>query len=95
MLESSRSRLKWLDRQIRMLRTVVWWYVSPFCLGALLLAWGLTGGSGLVFAFHVFWAIAIGTGIVYLNLWTVRRYLQPIRDDLSRLIEALDSSDAK
>ena len=28
-LDCSRNRLAWLDRQIRLLRTVAWWYIAP------------------------------------------------------------------
>ena len=40
-LDFSRNRLAWLDSQIHLLRTVVWWYVAPLCTGLLLLHWGL------------------------------------------------------
>jgi hypothetical protein len=91
-LEFSRQRLVWLDRQIRLLRTVVWWYVAPLCVGCLLFGWGLTRGVWHVFALHALLVLAVGTGIVLLNQWAVRRSLQPVRDDVSRLIEALEST---
>jgi len=90
-LEFSRHRLAWLDRQIRLLQTVAWWYVAPLCVGCLLLGWGVTGGQGLVFGLQALFTLAVGTGIVFLNQWTVRQALQPVRDDLLRLIEALES----
>ncbi len=40
-LDFSRNRLAWLDGQIRLLRTVVWWYVAPLSAGCLLLNWGI------------------------------------------------------
>jgi hypothetical protein len=94
-LEFSRNRLAWLDRQIRLLQTVVWWYVAPLSIGCLLLVWGITGGAWLVFGLQALLVLAVGVGVVLLNQWTVRQYLQPVRDDLVRLIEALESADAK
>jgi hypothetical protein len=92
-LECSRNRLAWLDRQISLLNSVLWWYVAPICLGCLLFGWGLTGGSPLAFGFHAVIILAIGAGIVRLNQWTVRRNLQPLRDEVVRLIENLERVD--
>jgi hypothetical protein len=94
-LDCSRNRLVWLDSQIRLLRTVVWWYVAPFCVGCLLLDWGLSGGAWLVFGLQALFVLAVAAGIVVLNQWTVRRSLLPVRDDLARLIEALEIADQK
>ena len=93
-LECSRNRLVWLDRQIRMLRTVAWWYLGPLFGGSLLLHWGLTGG-GIAFGVVVLVLLAVGTGIVLLNQAAARRHLQPVREEVLRLIEALESADAK
>ena len=48
-LDFARNRLAWLDSQIRLLRTVVWWYVAPMCVGCLLLNWGISRGAWFVF----------------------------------------------
>ena len=92
-LECSRNRLAWLDRQIGLLNSVLWWYVAPICLGSLLFGWGLTGGSPLAFGFHAVIILAIGAGIVRLNQWTVRQHLQPLRGEVVRLIENLERVD--
>ncbi len=89
-LEFSRNRLVWIDRQIHMLRTVIWWYVTPICAGVLLLTWGVTKGDGAVFGVQAVATLCVGAVIVYLNHWTVRNNLRPIRDDLIRLIESLE-----
>jgi hypothetical protein len=89
-LEYSRNRLAWLDRQIGLLRNVVWWYVAPICVGCLLFGWGLTGGSILGFGVHAAVVLAICAGIVYLNQWTVRHSLEPVRDELKGLIASLE-----
>jgi hypothetical protein len=38
-LEFSRQRLAWLDAQIHLLETAVWWYVAPCFPGCLLVGW--------------------------------------------------------
>jgi len=91
-LDFSRNRLAWFDSQIRLLRTVVWW-VAPLCVGCLLLNWGISRGAWLVFGLQALIALAVAAGIVVLNQWAVRRSLQPVRNDLARLIEALESAD--
>ena len=94
-LDFSRNRLAWLDGQIRLLRTVAWWYVAPLCVGCLLLNWGIARGAWLVFGLQAFTALAVAAGIVVLNQWAVRRSLQPVRDDLARLIKALETADQR
>lgn len=94
-LDSSRNRLAWLDSQIRLLRTVAWWYVAPLFVGFLLLNWGINGGAWLALGLQAIIGLAVAAGIVVLNRWAVRRGLQPVRDDLARLIEALEVTDQK
>jgi hypothetical protein len=38
-LEFSRQRLAWLDDQIHLFETAVWWYVAPCFPGCLLVGW--------------------------------------------------------
>jgi hypothetical protein len=92
-LEFSRGRLAWLDRQIRLLQTVAWWYVAPICVGCLLFTWGITDGRWFAFGLQAVLTFAVGAGIIALNRWAVRKGLQPVRDDLARLIEALEPAD--
>jgi hypothetical protein len=81
----------WLDGQIRLLRTVVWWYVTPICAGLLLFHWGIARGAWLAFSLQSLIVLAVGAGVVALNHWAVRHSLQPVRDDLARLIEVLEN----
>lgn len=90
-LESSRQRLAWLDRQIRLLRSIIWWYVAPLELGGLLFGWGLTEGTPLAF-----WPIAVvflvvAVAAVWLNRRAVRVELLPVRQQVAELIAALES----
>ena len=94
-LDFSRNRLAWLDGQIHLLQTVVWWYVAPLCLGSLLLTWGITRGEWLVFGLQALFALAVAAGIVALNRWAVRTSLVPVREDLCGLSAALESGEQK
>jgi len=90
-LESSARRLAWLDRQIHLLRSVIWWYVAPLELGGLLFGWGLTEGTPLAF-----WPIAVAflvvaVAVVWLNRYAVRVELLPLRQQVAELIAALES----
>ena len=72
---------------------MVWWYVAPIRVGCLLFGWGLTRGTILAFAVHAVIVLAVCAGIVVLNQWAVRRSLQPVRDEVARLIERLEGAD--
>jgi hypothetical protein len=90
-LDFSRDRLAWLDRQIRLLQTVAWWYVAPLGTGCMLVAWGLTPGRW--FAFVQVAALNVGVAVitVWLNHRSVRINLLPARQELLELIESLES----
>ena len=89
-LECARNRRAWLDGQISLLRSVVWWYVGPIGVGLLLFHWGLARGSLIVFSVQAAIVLAVCTGVVLLNRWSVRKALLPVRDEVSRLIESLE-----
>ncbi|HEY2841105.1 MAG TPA: hypothetical protein VGJ26_18260 [Pirellulales bacterium] len=91
-LDFSRQRLVWLDRQIRLLQTIFWWYVAPLSLGCMLVGWGLTPGR-----WWMFWqlaALCLGVAVltVWLNRRAVRNELLPARRELVELIESLETT---
>jgi hypothetical protein len=91
-LEFSRQRLAWLDGQIHLLQTVGWWYVAPLSLGCLLVSWGLSGGDRLVFSMMVLLTVSVAIVVVYLNKLAIKRELQPVREEVARLIEVLGTT---
>jgi hypothetical protein len=95
MLEFCRRRLAWLDGQIRLLQTVVWWYVAPMTIGCLFFHWGLAGGLTPAFAVAALLTLAIAAGIVVLNHYAVRHAMEPVREQVVRLIETLEAGDPK
>src|SRR6185312_11660869 len=88
-LEFARQRLTWLDGQIRLLRTVAWWYVAPIFVGCLLIFWGLEGDSPLAFCLSASLDVAVAALIIGLNRQAVRCVLLPVREEVARLIDVL------
>lgn len=88
-LEFSRRRLAWLDGQVRLLRSVAWWYVAPTFVGCLLIFWGLTHGDLLAFGPLALFDVAVAAFIIGLNRYAVRKSLLPVREDVARLVDAL------
>jgi hypothetical protein len=94
-LDFSRQRLAWLNGQIHLLQTVAWWYVGPLFVGCLLLNWGLAGGSGIIFGLNALLDVAVAAGIIFLNRQAVHHGLEPIRAEVARLVEALETTNTK
>ncbi|HEX4144466.1 MAG TPA: hypothetical protein VHY91_13245 [Pirellulales bacterium] len=89
-LEFSRQRLAWLDRQIRLLQTIVWWYVAPLFTGCTLVAWGLTPGRRIHFVGLMFTNVLVAVVTIFLNRRAVRNELMPMRHELMTLVESLE-----
>lgn len=85
LLESERSKL---DGQIRLLESVIAWYIIPPTVGAMLIVIGLRGLSWFTAGYAIL-ALAVSTWIYHLNQQAVRRELRPRRSELERLIHEL------
>jgi hypothetical protein len=90
-LEFSRQRLAWIDRQIHLLTTAVWWYVTPSFVGVPLAAWGLTSGNHIFFIVLTLFFIVASVQYVYSRRRTARNRWQPVRDEIARLLEDLEA----
>jgi hypothetical protein len=55
---------------------------------------GLTGGRWLVFSLLLLLDIAVAIQIIHLNRRAARRDLQPIREQVARLIEVLETTNS-
>lgn len=85
-LRAQRDRV---SAQIRLLETVVWWYLAPLGLGVALFAFGMnvpTASRALVVAGMV----ALYALIWRLNQRAVRVDLRPRRDRLDRMLAQID-----
>lgn len=77
-----------LHRQVHLLRSVVWWYVSPILVGVNLVFFGMNGvGIGSI-AYFLF-TLLLGLWIYRLNQKAVAKSLIPALDELSGLLEEL------
>jgi hypothetical protein len=87
-----RSEKAKIDGQIRLLETVLWWYVGPLWLG---LAMVIVGRANVSWAAAAWTAALTASSIllVRVNASVARRYLGPRRDRLARLVEQLDPMD--
>jgi Flp pilus assembly protein TadB len=73
------------DAQIRLLESVLWWYIAPLLVGLLLVTVGDNGWSAFTFIYGT--VVLLGAGWIYvLNQRAVRRSLRPRREKLTRLL---------
>lgn len=87
--EVLRAERERLHAQIRLLDSVLWWYIAPLGLGVILV---FVGSAGLSWASLVYTAVvvALGAWIRALNRDAARRELAPRRDALDRLLVELE-----
>ncbi|PTY37204.1 hypothetical protein BGP77_08030 [Saccharospirillum sp. MSK14-1] len=88
--EQLQAELTQLDRQILLLRKVLWWYLLPLLGGAILVFAGFSGqwGWSLVYALAV---LVFGAWVWWLNQRAWRRKLMPQRQRLAELMDRLDA----
>lgn len=86
-LRAEQSRV---DAQIRLLGTVLWWYVLPIAVGSMMIVGGTRGVSWFT-AGCVLAVALLSWGVVWLNARAVRRTLRPMRDELTELLAQIES----
>lgn len=86
-LRAERARV---DQQIRLLRSILWWYIAPLTAGLTLLTLGVSGVTWFSTAYLVIVAL-VHWWIYVLNQRAVRNDLLPRREDLARLLLQLES----
>jgi hypothetical protein len=84
-----RRELQFVHAQIRLLRSVWWWYVAPTLLGVELFLYG-TGHHGIATAILMVLALLLGIVIHWANRNAATRWLVPLRDDLERCLADLN-----
>ena len=89
--ERIRAEREKVDTQIRLLETVLWWYIAPMAVGLGLVVLGDDGLSWFTLGYGA--AVAVFCAVVYvLNQRTVRRSLRPRRETWTRLLRRLEES---
>jgi hypothetical protein len=91
------ASLEQLNRQIRLLRTVFWWYLLPIALAKLAFvghdAWdGRSGGWWMLLAMSevLGLGVLVIAGVYWLNQYVVRTDLEPRRRELEAMLTSLE-----
>ncbi|TVR61019.1 MAG: hypothetical protein EA422_13030 [Gemmatimonadales bacterium] len=71
--------------QIRLLQSVLWWYVLPLLMGVILVFGGAMG-PGLATALYSVGLAVFGAGVYWLNQQAVRLELLPRYRELDTLV---------
>ena len=80
-----------VDAQIRLLQSVLWWYIAPVLSGLLLVTVGDNGWSTFTLVYGSV-VIAGAIGIYVMNQRAVRTDLRPRRERLRELLEQVKES---
>ena len=91
---AAEAELRRVNAQIVLLESVLWWYVAPVFLGAVLMVAGSMGASRftLIYAASV---VLLAWAIVALNARAARRVLRPRRAELLALLAQFDDAHTK
>ena len=90
--EFCRIELARLDRQIQLLRGVLWWYIAPAIIGANAVFAGAVG-LGIASLAYCIVTFLFAWGVYALNMRAVARHLVPPRDELANLLSQLEDVD--
>ena len=83
------TEIERLDRQIHLLRSVLWWYITPIIVGVNLVYFGINGFGFSAMAYCVL-TLFFAWWVHSLNQKAVARSLVPLRDNLLDLLRDMD-----
>src|SRR5262245_45250688 len=86
-----RIELDRLDRQIQLLRRVLWWYIAPIVAGANMVYIG-TNGLGIDSLFYVLFTVLLAWFIYALNMLAVATELIPLHDEVADVLSRLEGT---
>ncbi|MGQ0635476.1 MAG: hypothetical protein ACT4QC_12750 [Planctomycetaceae bacterium] len=86
-----RIELDRLDRQIRLLGGVLWWYIAPILVGADLVYVG-SSGLGIDSLFYVLFTVLLGWFILAMNRLTVTGQLKPLHEEVAGVLSQLEGT---
>jgi hypothetical protein len=89
--EFCRAELSKLETQIRLLRTLAWWYLAPILVGTNLyvVATSEAPASTMAVVFPI--TVLVVSAIYWLNRRSLRRELLPLRAELERCLAGLEA----
>ena len=90
--EAVRGELRKVENQIRLLKSVAWWYLLPLFIGVILHNFGAGGGflSKLIYFTFV---LALYVFIYWLNRRAVKKNLLPLKQGLESLLHAAETGE--
>lgn len=77
-----------IESQVRLLKSVWWWYLGPTITGVLLMLLA-RDQSPTVKGVTVMIVFAVAALIHYANVWTAKHELEPLRDELAAHLDDL------
>ncbi len=77
-----------LENQIHLLRTVLWWYILPLYIGAVMVTVGGAGPLTGKILFAGMYAV-ICAGIWWLNQYAVKKTLLPLKEELDQTLQEI------
>jgi hypothetical protein len=84
-MEALQVELRKVENQIRLLRSVLWWYILPLTVGATVFFAGVNRDA-VARAVFIAFAVLMGLGLNWLNQWAVRKQLMPLKEELESLL---------
>jgi hypothetical protein len=89
--ESLSAERKRIARQVRLLKSVAWWYVAPIVIGANLI-FSVDSWSRQATVAYLIGTVLFGVFVLWLNQRAARRVLQPMLDEIDAVSERLASN---
>jgi hypothetical protein len=85
-----RRELQRVEQQMRLMRSVWWWYVSPTIVGVLIM---VLAPAGAIWAKVVTALVVVGVGVAihWMNIAAAKHQLEPLRDELRARLHELES----
>ncbi|MGA2173553.1 MAG: hypothetical protein ABSH38_01080 [Verrucomicrobiota bacterium] len=84
-MEALQGELSKVENQIRLLRSVWWWYILPLTVGYETFFFGVNRNAADRAVF-VSVGVLMGLAINWLNQYAVRKYLMPLKEELESLL---------
>ena len=88
---AAEAELRRVNAQVVLLESVLWWYVAPVFVGAVLMVAGSMGASAFTLTYAAS-VVLLAWAIVALNARAARRVLRPRRAELLALLAQLDDA---
>jgi hypothetical protein len=84
------NKLQYVDRQKKLLQSVLYWYILPPSVLCILFFLGFNLPPGRL-AIHIIIVLAVNMAILYLNMKAVKEDLEPLRHKLNETLKQLQT----